>query len=89
MAIRLRVCNPWQCHRGYNGTGFECEDVDECFPPANQPPPCGANADCTDSPGSFQCQVLPASSSSSLLLSGARLHLGQTESSIGAVGAVQ
>jgi len=25
--------------------------------------PCGPNADCTNSPGSFQCQVLPASSS--------------------------
>ncbi|XP_028408891.1 uncharacterized protein LOC114531487 [Dendronephthya gigantea] len=40
-----------KCNQGYTGTGFSCNDINEC----SSPHICYANALCTNTPGSYQC----------------------------------
>jgi len=41
-----------ECNPGFDGDGTTCSDVDEC---AASPAPCGANENCKNTSGSFQC----------------------------------
>ena len=49
----LPVCT---CKDGYVGDGKSCTDVDEC---AATPGPCGANANCANTPGGYLCTCAP------------------------------
>jgi hypothetical protein len=48
-APRICACNP-----GYTGDGVTCADINECFAS-----PCGANATCSNTVGSFNCTCIP------------------------------
>ncbi|XP_028408889.1 scavenger receptor cysteine-rich type 1 protein M130-like [Dendronephthya gigantea] len=40
-----------KCNQGYTGTGFSCNDINEC----SSPHICYSNALCINTPGSYQC----------------------------------
>eukprot|EP00736_Rhodelphis_marinus_P003694 Rmarinus@m.18323 len=43
------------CNTGFDGTGYTCQDVNECFLSSNS---CNENAICSNSPGSYSCTCL-------------------------------
>ena len=47
------VDNACVCETGYQGNGFDCQDMDEC---KQQQEICGINADCINEEGSYTCQ---------------------------------
>ncbi|XP_028403522.1 scavenger receptor cysteine-rich type 1 protein M130-like, partial [Dendronephthya gigantea] len=40
-----------KCNQGYTGTGFSCNDINEC----SSPHICHSNASCTNTPGTYRC----------------------------------
>ncbi|XP_064857085.1 adhesion G protein-coupled receptor E2-like isoform X2 [Oncorhynchus nerka] len=46
------------CDPGFTAKGRQCDDIDECKE-WDSTPPCGSNATCYNTHGSFYCQCLP------------------------------